>query len=425
MKSSWNRGCRHGKTIDVVFHLLEFFLVFNTKALFLINNHKTQLFEYNILLYDSVGSNEDINFAGGNLSKNLFLFCRSNKARKSFNLYREVLKTALAGFVMLFCKNCSRGQEGYLFSAHYSLKSCSHGNFRLSITNIATNQAVHRNRLFHISLYFFGNCYLIGSIFVRESGFKSSLPFSLFRESKTNWSLAARIQINKLLGDIFNSLFNFIFTVFPGFASNAVQARFITFVSDIALNKIYLFDWNKSKIIVGILKLDIITLVAHGLYTFNSVEKSDSPVYMNNIIARIKLNKGVYSLWFSLVYWFCNILAAAENLIFLNYKQLWIRQSETRRYSLWNEDYRMYGTIISNISIVLKNLVNTELLVFIISKNKDIPAGILQLRQLLLHKIDVSKERTGRFCRNLVMSGRIRVILLLKCSKKYTLWDVF
>ena len=58
----------------------------------------------------------------------------------------------------------------------------------------------------------------------------------------------------------------------------------------------------------------------------------------------------------------------------------------------------MNFTVIFNICIILENLVNTKLLVFVVCKDKDIPASVLKLCKLLLHKVDVSKETAGWFC---------------------------
>ena len=188
---------------------------------------------------------------------------------------------------MLFCKNCCWSQKSYLFSSHNGLKGGSHGNFSFSISYITTNKTIHWNWPFHILFNFLSYCNLIRSIFVWECCFKGGLPFRFLWECKTNRCLTTGIKVNQFLGQIFYRLFYFTFSIFPGFTANSVQARLFTFVSNITLNQVNLFNRNKGNLIISIFKLDIVTFISHGLYSFNSMEKSNTPVNMYNIVTWI------------------------------------------------------------------------------------------------------------------------------------------
>ena len=65
------------------------------------------------------------------------------------------------------------------------LESCSHSNFRLTETHIATDQSVHGAGLFHIGLHVVRSLQLVGSVLIQESCLQFVLQEGVWREGKT------------------------------------------------------------------------------------------------------------------------------------------------------------------------------------------------------------------------------------------------
>ena len=57
--------------------------------------------------------------------------------------------------------------------------------------------------------------------------------------------------------------------------------RFFALVSDIALNKVNLFNGDKNYVFVCVFQLDVVPFVSHGFDTLDSLKLTDTVIYMN------------------------------------------------------------------------------------------------------------------------------------------------
>ena len=85
------------------------------------------------------------------------------------------------------------------------------------------------------------------------------------------------------MSNVFYSLFYLVFSVFPRLTSDYIKPRLFTFISDISLNKVYLLNRHKCVIFVGVFQLDIVALVSHGFYAFNSMEFSNTVISLEAV----------------------------------------------------------------------------------------------------------------------------------------------
>ena len=95
------------------------------------------------------------------------------------------------------------------------LKSRAHGNFGLSVANIARQQTVHGHRLFHIRLDLVDGDQLIGSLDVGEGIFQFALPGGIWAEGMTFRRLTDGVQADKLLRDFLDGFARLSFCFLP------------------------------------------------------------------------------------------------------------------------------------------------------------------------------------------------------------------
>jgi hypothetical protein len=72
------------------------------------------------------------------------------KAAQHFDAHRVIEHALPEHFEMLLSQNRGRRQHGYLFAGHDRLERGAHGHFGFPETNVATDQAIHRSRTFHV-----------------------------------------------------------------------------------------------------------------------------------------------------------------------------------------------------------------------------------------------------------------------------------
>ena len=90
------------------------------------------------------------------------LFFRRTKARQQFYLHRKGREALAKSIEVLIGEHRRRRQDGGLLAVHHGLERGTHRDFRLAVTDVAAQQAIHRRRGFHIVLHIFDRSFLIG-----------------------------------------------------------------------------------------------------------------------------------------------------------------------------------------------------------------------------------------------------------------------
>ena len=129
---------------------------------------------------------------------------------------------------MLLNQKCRWNQQRDLLAILDCLKSCTHGNFSLSIANIARQQTVHGHRFFHIRLDLIDGHQLIGSLNVGEGIFQLALPGCIWAEGMAFRRLADGVQADELLRDFLNGFARLPSQHRPSWSVQADQTRCIS-----------------------------------------------------------------------------------------------------------------------------------------------------------------------------------------------------
>ena len=100
-------------------------------------------------------------------------------------------------------------QDGRLFPIAGGLECGSYGDFRFAESHIPTDQAVHGVCLLHIRFDRFGCFVLIRGILVQKRSLQFMLQIIIRRKGMTSCCLATGIELNQVLGNVFDLGFGF------------------------------------------------------------------------------------------------------------------------------------------------------------------------------------------------------------------------
>ena len=188
---------------------------------------------------------------------------------------------------MLICQNSGWHQESNLFSIHYSFKSSSYGNFRLTVSNITAKQSIHRLRLFHIFFDFPDGSQLIRSFLKGKGILKFLLPYSIWPAGKPLGFFSFGIKLNQFLGYVFGCCLGFGLGFGPDSAAHLVKTRDLPLCADIFLQHSYLIRRHIQLIISAILNTQIISANPLNFHSFHAKIFANTMLVVNHIVSHI------------------------------------------------------------------------------------------------------------------------------------------
>ena len=148
----------------------------HAESLFLVDDGKTEIFEFNILLHQSVCTDDDVDFAGFQLLDNFLLLLRRSETGEQFYLDGEALHPFEHCLIVLPRQNCSRTKDGALLRIQHAFKGGAKRYLSFAESDVAAQQSFHRCLTFHIFLDFLYTAELVVCFFIREMRFKIALP---------------------------------------------------------------------------------------------------------------------------------------------------------------------------------------------------------------------------------------------------------
>src|SRR5262245_61632329 len=217
MQGARDRRRRQTDHIDELAQLFQSFLVDDTEAMLFVYDDQAQIFKLDILLKQSVGSDQNIDVTSGGLSEDLRNLLRGQETADHFNAYRVIAKPMPKSLEMLLGQNRRRRQHGNLFAAFDGEKSGSHRHFGLAVADIAADQAIRRLSALHAGQGLIDGTLLIWSFFVFESRFESSVQGVGRCEGISLPGFPNRIELYQFFGHGKNRL--------PGFCLDLLPSR--------------------------------------------------------------------------------------------------------------------------------------------------------------------------------------------------------
>src|SRR5262249_45255538 len=95
----------------------------------------------------------------------------------------------------------------------------------LAITDIAANQAIHRQWGFHVAFYVGDRCQLVWGFFVLERFFEFLLPFRIRRKRIAACDLSLSVQLQEVLSHVADCALRTRLTSDPGRTTKLIELR--------------------------------------------------------------------------------------------------------------------------------------------------------------------------------------------------------
>jgi len=175
-----------------------------------------------------VSANQDVHLAGFHLLQNFFDLPGRPEAADHFDREREGREPLLESFVVLEGKYSSGRKHSDLLVVTQGLEGSAHRNFGLAISDIATQQAIHGELRFHVSLDVGDGLRLVLGFAVFERIFKLLHPLGVGRKNMPPHGLALRIELKQLVGHVLHCLAHAGFRLAPCLRAKMIQDRLHT-----------------------------------------------------------------------------------------------------------------------------------------------------------------------------------------------------
>src|SRR5690625_3302957 len=180
--------------------------MFDAKALLLIYDDQAQVLELHFARKNPVRANDHVDVAFGNALPYLAGFLIGFETRKGCNVYGEAGVALRESLLMLLHEQRRGHQHRDLLTVLYSLERRAHRDLSFSVTDIATNEAVHGKFLFHVRFDLINCDELVRSFNIGKSVFQFTLPGRVRAKLMPARGHACRVELDEFSGDLFNRL---------------------------------------------------------------------------------------------------------------------------------------------------------------------------------------------------------------------------
>ena len=217
----------------------------------------------------------------------LLLLGRRPKPAEQIHAHRKFFHPLHKRVVMLLCQNRCRHQIYHLFSVLDRLKCSPNGNFRLSVSDVSADQAVHDLFALHVLLGIGDLLQLVIGLLKREHFFKFLLPDRIRFILISILLLPCRIQLHQIPGNLSDCPAHLILCFRPLVTSQLVQLWLFCICSCILLDQIQLRCKNIQAASSRIRNFHIIfgDLIYFNL--FNSLIDTQTMIFMYHIISNL------------------------------------------------------------------------------------------------------------------------------------------
>ena len=126
---------------------------------------------------------------------------------------------------MLLGEHGGRDKQGDLFPPHYALECRSECHFGLAETDVATDQAIHRQPGFHLGFRFRDRLELVGCFAIGEGRFEFLLPGYVFGKREPGMERPLGLNLEQLSGVIEGGAFRRLSSLLPFSATDPSELR--------------------------------------------------------------------------------------------------------------------------------------------------------------------------------------------------------
>src|SRR2546430_11502567 len=236
-------------------------------------------------------ADDDVHFPGFKFGENFLLFGGGAEAAQHFYFGGKGGETALERFEVLECEDGGGGEDGDLFAIRDSFERGTHRDFRLTVSNVAAEQAIHGRFAFHIALDVRDGSVLVVGLFKFERVFKLALPVAVSGERKTLCRLSRGIKFQELVGHVLERLADTSFARGPGGAAEIVERRCRALDYAIALHEVHALERNVEARVIRVTQQHELTATAVGFDLAKAFELAYAVIHMDDKVAGLKIGE--------------------------------------------------------------------------------------------------------------------------------------
>ncbi len=281
------RGGTHGECVDIGLHLLELLLYGHSELLFLVDDQKSEILEFNRFGYQLVGADQNIDLAVSQIGQYLLDLPGTPRSRQIFDPDGEIFKPLTERIVVLISQYGRRHQHGGLLRVAGRLEGRTHRHLGLAESDIAAYQAVHRPVALHIGLHGLRGGQLVGSILVDKRRLKLALQIRVGREAESFLLPSGGIQAYEIAGDILEFLLGALLDAVPCAGTELVDLRLYALLATILGELVERMYRNEYRIASGIHELYHLLHVASDLCAEQSGEAPHTMIHVHYVVARL------------------------------------------------------------------------------------------------------------------------------------------
>src|SRR5664279_1791262 len=200
----------------------------DAEALLLVDDDETQILELDALAEQPVGPDHDIHLAAREPLDRLLRLLDRLKAAERAQVHRESGEPLGEGLHVLAHQQRGRHQQGDLLAILHRLERGPHGDFGLAVSDVARDQAVHRDGALHVGFDLVDGRQLVGGLDERERLFQLALPRGVRGKGVALARHARAVELDQLDGDVAHRLARLALGCRPVRSAHLAERRALT-----------------------------------------------------------------------------------------------------------------------------------------------------------------------------------------------------
>ena len=201
-----DRRCRQAQHVHIGAQRLERLLVLDAETLFLVDDDESQILELDLRIEQLVRADDHIHGTVFKPLDGLVNLLGGLESAHGSHVHGEAFETFGESLEMLLHEQCGRHEHGHLLGILHRLERGAHRDFGFAEAHIAADQTVHRNGFLHIRLDLVDGGELVGRLLIGESVLQLLLPRRVLAEGIAFRTLACRVELDQILGDLMHML---------------------------------------------------------------------------------------------------------------------------------------------------------------------------------------------------------------------------
>ena len=286
-----NGGRGHGENIDLGSHLFEALLVGDAEALLLVHDDESELLEGNVLLYESVGPDDDIDLALGEVADDVALLAVGAEPAEDLDADGIGLESLGEGGEVLLGEDGGGHEYGDLEAVGDGLEGSAKGDLGLAVADIAADEPVHGPDAFHIALHVEDGLGLVGGLLVGKGVFELDLPWRVEGEGVALGQLAGGVEGQQFGGHLAGGAFDAglgtlpLLRAEPGERGRTVERR------DVWGHAVEVLHGDVELVALGVVDDEVLAVVALARGASGAGEPAHAMLDVDDVVTGVQLGQ--------------------------------------------------------------------------------------------------------------------------------------